>query len=76
MLIAGQNIPWDRVANVMREPREEVVVPNLIEVLNKLDDDLDRIELWTAALSCFQHPAPEYQPDNDYRLPVKLDAHY
>jgi ElaB/YqjD/DUF883 family membrane-anchored ribosome-binding protein len=33
-------------------------------VLDNLDDDLDRIELWTAALSCFQHPAPEYQPDN------------
>ena len=48
----------------MREQREEVVVPHLIEVLDNLDDDLDRIELWTAALSCFQHPAPEYQPDN------------
>ena len=50
--------------DVMREQRAEVVVPHLIEVLDNLDDDLDRIELWTAALSCFQHPAPEYQPDN------------
>ena len=49
---------------MMREQPEEVVVPHLIEVLDNLDDDLDRIELWTAALSCFQHPAPEYQPDN------------
>jgi hypothetical protein len=48
----------------MREQPEEVVAPHLIEVLDNLDDDLDRIELWTAALSCFQHPAPEYQPDN------------
>ena len=48
----------------MREQRAEVVVPHLIEVLDNLDDDLDRIELWTAALSCFQHPAPHYQPDN------------
>ena len=50
--------------DVMREQRAEVVVPHLIEVLDNLDDDLDRIELWTAALSCFQQPAPEYQPDN------------
>ena len=48
----------------MREQREEVVAPNPIEVLDNLDTDLDRIELWTAALSCFQHPAPEYLPDN------------
>jgi hypothetical protein len=48
----------------MRELREEVVAPHLIEVLDNLDDDLDRIELWTATLSCFQHPAPDYQPDN------------
>ena len=48
----------------MREQREEVVAPNPIEVLDNLDADLDRIELWTAALSCFQHPAPEYLPDN------------
>ena len=46
--------------DVMREQRAEVVVPHLIEVLDNLDDDLDRIELWTAALSCFQQPAPEY----------------
>jgi hypothetical protein len=50
--------------DVMREQRAEVAVPHLIEVLDNLDDDLDRIELWTAALSCFQQPAPEYQPDN------------
>jgi ElaB/YqjD/DUF883 family membrane-anchored ribosome-binding protein len=48
----------------MREQREETVALKPIELLDNLDDDLDRIELWTAALSCFQHPAPEYQPDN------------
>jgi hypothetical protein len=37
----------------MQEQREEVIVPHRIEVLNNIDDDLDRIELWTAALSCF-----------------------
>ena len=47
----------------MRDPRDEVVAPNLTEVLGNLDDDLDRIELWTAALNCFLRPAPKYQPD-------------
>ena len=46
----------------MRERREERVVPIPIEVFDNLDEDLDRIELWTAALSCFQHPAPDYEP--------------
>jgi glycerate kinase len=49
---------------MMRERQEEVVIPNMVEVLDNLDDDLDRMELWTAALSCFQHRAPEYQPNN------------
>jgi hypothetical protein len=49
----------------MQEQQKKVVVPQPIEgVLDNLDDDLDRVELWTAALSCFQHPAPEYQPGN------------
>ena len=49
----------------MREQRdEEVVVANPIEVLVNLDNDLDRVEMWTAALSCFQHPAPEYPTDS------------
>jgi hypothetical protein len=46
------------------EQRAEVCFPNAIELLDNVDDDLDRIVLWTAALSCFQHPAPEYLPDN------------
>jgi hypothetical protein len=48
----------------MQEQQKKAVVPQPIEVLQNLDDDLDRVELWTAALSCFQHPAPEYQPGN------------
>jgi hypothetical protein len=48
--------------NVMAEQGEGVVVSTQTEVLNNVDDDLDRIELWTAALSSFQHPPPAYQP--------------
>jgi hypothetical protein len=63
-LVIKEDPMMESSSNVMREQRAEVVIPHPIEVLDNLDDDLDRIELWTVALSCFQHPAPEYQPDN------------
>jgi hypothetical protein len=55
----------------MPKHAEDMVVRNLIEALNRLHDDLDRVELWTAALSSFQQPAPEYEPDNVYLLPTR-----
>ena len=56
--------------SVKPEQAEDVIVRNLIEALNGLHRDLDRIELWTAALDCFRDPAPEYQASNDYLLPT------
>jgi hypothetical protein len=53
----------------MPEPAEDMIVRNLIEALNRLHDDLDRVELWTAALGYFRSPAPEYQPGDRYLLP-------
>jgi hypothetical protein len=53
------------------EQAEDVIVRNLIEGLNRLHHDLDRIELWTAALHCFRLPAPDYQASNDYLLPAR-----
>ena len=47
----------------------DTVMKNLIEALNRLHDDLDRVELWTAALKSFQEPALEYRPRTDYVLP-------
>jgi hypothetical protein len=53
----------------MSEYTETVIVRNLIEALNHLHDDLERVELWTAALSSFQHPAADYRPGDHYLLP-------
>lgn len=58
----------------MPEQAEDVIVRNLIEALNRLNGDLDRLELWSAALRCFQLPAPEYQPGNEYLLPAREPA--
>ena len=46
-----------------------MIVRNLIEALNRLHDDLDRVELWTAALTSFQKPAPDYGPSGKWVLP-------
>ena len=56
----------------MPEPAEEIVVHNLIEALERLRQDLDRVELWTAALGCFQQPAPLYEPSDRYLLSSKF----
>jgi len=53
----------------MMEPAEDMIVRNLMEALNRLHDDLDRVELWTAALSDFQKPVPDYKSENRYLLP-------
>jgi hypothetical protein len=48
---------------------EELITHNLIAALDRLHEDLDRVELWTAALGCFAYPAPEYEPGGQYMLP-------
>jgi len=57
-----------------------MIVRNLVEALNRLRDDLDRVELWTAALSSFHQPAPEYGPNGKYvlskREPTKKPDHF
>ncbi|HUC49487.1 MAG TPA: hypothetical protein VMA30_08885 [Xanthobacteraceae bacterium] len=52
----------------MPEPAEDMIIRNLIESLERLRGDIDRMELWAEALGCFQHPAPEYQPNDGHLL--------
>lgn len=55
----------------MLKPAEETIVQNLIEALQQLHRDLDKVELWAAALGTFQSPVPDYQPSDQHLLPVK-----
>jgi hypothetical protein len=55
----------------MTEPAEDLIVRNLTDALIRLHDDLDRVELWTAALTHFHRRAPEYRPDGEYMLPSR-----
>ena len=52
----------------MPEQAEDMIVRNLTEALERLQQDLDRVELWTAALGCFQRPIPDYKPADDRYL--------
>jgi len=52
----------------MPEPTEDLIVRNLIEAIARLRSDIDRVELWTAALGSFQHPIPDYQPSDQHLL--------
>ena len=52
----------------MAEPAEDLIVRNLIEALEQLRVDLDRMEVWAAALGSFQHPVPEYRPGERHLL--------
>jgi hypothetical protein len=52
----------------MPEQAEGKIVHHLVEALERLHEDLDRVELWTAALEEFHRPVPDYQPGDRYLL--------
>jgi len=52
----------------MSEPAEDVIVHHLIDALERLRDDLDKVELWAAALGHFHDAVPDYQPGDAYVL--------
>lgn len=52
----------------MAQHAEDVIVRNLIEALGRLNEDLDRMELWAVTLGCFRNPVPEYQPGDRHLL--------
>jgi hypothetical protein len=53
----------------MSAQAEDLITRNLIESLDRLHEELERVELWTAALTCFLRPAPNYQPGDQHMLP-------
>ena len=57
----------------MPEQAEGQIVRNLVDALERLHEDLDRVELWTAALNCFQRPVPDYQSGERYLLPTRRE---
>jgi hypothetical protein len=52
----------------MRESAEDAIIRNLIEALERLHEDLRRMELWAATLGSFRHPIPDYRPSDRHLL--------
>ncbi len=42
------------------EPAGEKIVRNLQQAVERLQDDIARVELWAGALGCFAKPIPDY----------------
>ncbi len=42
------------------EPAGEKIVRNLQQAIERLQDDIARVELWAGALGCFTKPIPDY----------------
>jgi hypothetical protein len=59
----------------MSEQAEDKIVRNLFEALERLHEDLDKVELWTAALGCFQRPVPDYHPADQHLLRTSDQLH-
>ena len=54
------------------EAAEEKIVRNLLEALERLHRDLDRVELWTTALGYFHREVPDYKPSDRNLLPPRV----
>src|SRR5580693_5710761 len=48
-----QHMTREQAIIAVPDTAEDLVVRNLIEALNRIHADLERIEVWTAALACF-----------------------
>ena len=53
------------------EPAGDKIVRNLQQAVERLQDDISRVELWAGALGCFTKPIPEYDHgQTKYDLPA------
>lgn len=43
------------------EPAGEKIVRNLQQAVERLQNDIARVELWAGALGCFTKPVPDYE---------------
>lgn len=57
------------------EPAGDKIVRNLQQAVERLHDDLARVELWAGALGCFTKPIPDYaHGQTKFDLPAAQSA--
>ena len=49
----------------------ERILHNLRETLDRVHRDLDKMDMWAAALGAFLQPIPDYQVSERFMLPVR-----
>lgn len=52
-----------------QELGRDQIARNLQEAIDRLQDDITRIQFWASALGCFSRPVPDYKPSDDFMLP-------
>jgi hypothetical protein len=58
----------------MPKTAEHMIVSSLFEALDRLRDDLDKVELWAAALGYFRAPVPDYESSTSNRYVLPPDS--
>jgi hypothetical protein len=58
----------------MHKPLARAIARNLDDAIHRLDADLERVEIWTAALAAFLKPIPGYDADPRFLLPGAKSA--
>ena len=51
------------------EPMVTQIARHLDDAIDRLNEDLERVEIWTAALSAFLEPIPGYDSSQRFVLP-------
>ena len=69
VVLRSRNVWREEAQQAMSAQAEDLITRNLIESLDRLHEELERVELWKAALTCFLRPAPAYQPGDQHMLP-------
>ena len=55
------------------EPLVREIAKNLDDAIHRLNEDLERVEIWTAALGAFLEPVPGYESANQEFLLPRAD---
>jgi hypothetical protein len=55
------------------EPMVTQIARHLDDAIDRLNEDLERVEIWTAALGAFLEPIPGYDSSQRFVLPDSAD---
>jgi hypothetical protein len=60
--------PLGETTVAAREPVRERIRRKLERAMEHMDEDIERVEFWAAALDAFTQPVPSYEAPNKFML--------